>query len=424
MKASVPLMAILKRQANSLLVLSSIVFTLLFAEGACRIINFFTHFMDTYDLKQLAATYSAHPQLNHTINPNFDKMMPAQKGTDIPGYGLKANSLGFRFEEKRFEIKEPVVFRIAVLGDSQIEGFFEEEYTLPKLLEKDLTGRLKSGKRIETMNFGVSSHSTLIHYVNLKRYVLNYQPDLVILHFDLTDVYDDNVRYKELTAWDGVGNPDYVKPSLYYLNLYFNINGKSISAIDYGSQLSSLRPVYSPARIRIWLLDHSVLFKYLYAKTHSGQQLLTLYLRELEPLYPGIATMRKDDNIATLLQWCETNDSDDMRQQIAFSFGVLEKIFTLLKRNNIPLVVITVPNMAHLRENGQPPVWSRYPLEALGGFCRERGIPFHCPLTEFDAEAKKGNKIYFSDAMHNNPAGMKIWSRSLSTYLLKAGVVR
>lgn len=406
---------------NCLLAATAVVGTLLLLEGGLRIVNRFTRFLDAYDLKRITGAYAAHPYLNHTIKPDCDTLVPPQQGADIPGYHLRANALGFRFDAKRFAVKAPGVFRIAVVGDSQVEGFFAEEHTLSSLLERDLSA---APRRVEVMNFGVSSHSTIINYVKLKRYVLAYRPDLVLLHFDLTDVYDDNVRYRELTVWDDAGDPDYVKPSLYYTNLFFNLNGKTFSVVDYGRQRASLKPIYDPTRLRLWLLDHSALFTYVYARTHSGQEVLALYLRELEPLYPGISSLQRVDTIASLLQWCAFHDTPELRKQMQFTFSMLERTCQLLKRHHVPVVVISIPNLAHLGEDNREPLWSRDAIEHIASFCRERNIPFHCPLSEFDAEVRQGRTIYYSDGMHNNPAGMRIWSRSLAAYLLGRGLVR
>ena len=164
-----------------------------------RTVDSFTHFMDTYDLRRVVEIYSAHPSLNHTLTPSKDYLRAADR--DRPAYRLQTNALGFRFDEARFRDKDPTAFRIAVLGDSLVEGH-EEAFTLPRLLEKELAAVRITGRRIETMNWGVMSYSPLIHYVNLRRNILRYDPDLVLLHFDLTDVFDDNVRYKDITRWD------------------------------------------------------------------------------------------------------------------------------------------------------------------------------------------------------------------------------
>jgi lysophospholipase L1-like esterase len=113
-----------------------------------------------------------------------------------------------------------------------------------------------------------------------------------------------------------------------------------------------------------------------------------------------------------------------MQKQMEFSFSILDKIFKLLERNNIPVVVITIPNRAHLSGTNQPSVWTRDSIDHIEAFCHKRGIPFHCPLTEFDDEVKRGTLLYYSDDMHANPTGMKLWSKSLSAYLLKTDIIR
>ncbi len=70
------------------------------------------------------------------------------------------------------------VYRIALLGDSMVEGLqVPIEQTFGKLIEKKLN---QSGKRsVQILNFGNSGYSTAQEYLQLKQKVFKYQPDLV-----------------------------------------------------------------------------------------------------------------------------------------------------------------------------------------------------------------------------------------------------
>lgn len=363
--------------------------------------------MDAYNLRHIVEVYSAHPFLNHTLTPNTDEVRPAHANINIPSYRLRTNSLGFRFDEKRFREKRPGAFRIAILGDSHVEGY-QEEFTLPYLLEKKLSARKPRGRKLEAMNFGVASYSALIHYVNLQRNVLQYHPDLVVLHFDMTDIFDDNVRYKDLTSWDKDGNPESVGPNI---SLNLNIDGHCVSTFDYGAELAARRPLYSPRRARIWLLDNSHLFLFFYFKTHSPGQIVAVYFNELRKVNPKISDSVKGGNT---LQWCTDYADPRLQAQIEFSFGILDKIQALLRRNKIPLVITTLPCKIQLQSINRQPRWPLYPLQRIAAFCRSRNLPFYCPLQEFAAALRTGTELYYSDDMHLNNQGQELWAESLA----------
>lgn len=99
------------------------------------------------------------------------------------------NADGMR--EPGITIEKPAgVYRIALLGDSQIEAIqvpLEKSYG--KLLEKQLTEILH--RPVEVLNFGVSGYSTVQEYLLMKRNVFKYQPDMVLLGYDGRDMFEN-----------------------------------------------------------------------------------------------------------------------------------------------------------------------------------------------------------------------------------------
>ena len=409
----------MNRKKKAFAVVSCLLGTLIgiiLLELGFRVLDFFKPFMGQYNLNDIAHFYSAHPFLNHTITPNLNCDIPKHININIPAYHLKTNALGFKFDLERFRSKETNRFRIAVLGDSLIEGY-QEEFTLPSLLMRKLGTGLSKDRHIEVMNFGVGSYSTIIHFVNLKKNVLQFDPDLVILHFDMTDVFDDNHRYKKLTVWEKDGDPAAVHPSLAYS---INIDGHTVSIFRLGKELSSLRPWYSPYRIRIWLIEHSYLFKFFNFQVYSHDDILKVYFRELESIYPKFSMMKnKNRSYSNILEWCVNYDHPRLQKEIRFSFGILDKIHSFLKSKKIPLLIITLPNRAQLKGKKEKALWSRHAIDKVRGFCRERSILFHVPLPEFEAALRDDKVIYFSDNMHPNNMGQTIWAESLAGYIKK-----
>lgn len=104
--------------------------------------------------------------------------------------------------EPNLQIAKPQgVYRIALLGDSMVEGLqVPIGDTFGKLLEKDLQAEnvkataLKAecqGKTIEVLNFGTSGYSTVQEYIQLDKQVFKYAPDMVIVGYNSRDMFEN-----------------------------------------------------------------------------------------------------------------------------------------------------------------------------------------------------------------------------------------
>lgn len=103
------------------------------------------------------------------------------------GKMIHINSDGFRDHE--FAIpKAPNTYRILVLGDSFTWGVgLDVEQTSPKVLERQLNAR-GAGPKIEVMNAAIPGYNTLEHLRLLKNRGLKYEPDTVLLVYNLNDI--------------------------------------------------------------------------------------------------------------------------------------------------------------------------------------------------------------------------------------------
>ncbi|MEK7671201.1 MAG: hypothetical protein AAB344_03165, partial [Bacteroidota bacterium] len=139
--------------------------------------------------------------LHHRYSPNtMSRIKTPEFDTD---YSI--NSLGLR--DKEYTIQKPLnTFRILMVGDSFTEGCGVYSYAaFPKQLEARLQTQHDS-LGFEVINCGIKSYSPLLEYLYLKNYGLQLSPDLVILNFDLSDVYDDG-GYTALARFDENGIP-------------------------------------------------------------------------------------------------------------------------------------------------------------------------------------------------------------------------
>jgi hypothetical protein len=120
------------------------------------------------------------------------------------GVQISTNSFGFRDREWQVD-KRPGAIRIAVLGDSFIEGIqVALEQTATHQLEQRLASRFP-GQAIEAMNFGVSNYGVGQYLMVYEEYVRRFQPDYVVafasyLNFTRTTQRELSSRLQEFYA--------------------------------------------------------------------------------------------------------------------------------------------------------------------------------------------------------------------------------
>lgn len=117
---------------------------------------------------------------------------------------VRINSQGLRDDE--ILPKQQDELRILMLGDSFTWGYgVEQEETFSELLEE------KTNTNV--INAGATSYSPILEYLFLKNKGLSYQPEVVILNLDLSDLQDDYIR-EQKAQYDANGeliavyNPD------------------------------------------------------------------------------------------------------------------------------------------------------------------------------------------------------------------------
>lgn len=116
---------------------------------------------------------------------------------------LQINSLGYRDVEHRLE-KQVNTFRVAVLGDSFAEARqVSLKDTFWSHLGHDLGGcPALAGKQVEVLNFGVGGYATTGELLTLRKDVLQFSPDLVLLAFYAgNDVQDNSKELSQESGW-------------------------------------------------------------------------------------------------------------------------------------------------------------------------------------------------------------------------------
>jgi lysophospholipase L1-like esterase len=109
---------------------------------------------------------------------------------------VRINSAGFRDIERSIA-KPPGTLRVAVIGDSFTEGLqVAQEETFTAVAERTLERcGATAARRVEVLNFGVSSYGTAQELILLRDRVLAYRPDVVVeAVFAGNDISDNSLE--------------------------------------------------------------------------------------------------------------------------------------------------------------------------------------------------------------------------------------
>ena len=138
-----------------------------------------------YEPRLLGSSQFVVPSQNPLIRW---ELRPGERGY-LNGVSIKINSAGMR--DREYALEKPAdTYRIAVTGDSFTFGVgvpFEDTY--PKLLEGRLNESRKGPVRYEVMNFACGGYGTVDEVEVLKEKALPFAPDLIVLGFNITDLY-------------------------------------------------------------------------------------------------------------------------------------------------------------------------------------------------------------------------------------------
>ncbi len=156
---------------------------------------------------------------------------------------VKLNSAGFH-DVEHSKAKPPNTFRVAVLGDSFTEAMqVPEDKSFTSLMAQDLDNCSPlAGKKIETLNFGVSGYGTAQELLILRHYVWDYSPDVVVLAFFTGNDVQNNNRILQ---------DDPYRPYFVHQDGKLTLDNSFVNAPGWKSQFSKPRLMLS------WAIAHS-----------------------------------------------------------------------------------------------------------------------------------------------------------------------
>jgi len=127
----------------------------------------------TFWLTSAIYAASEDADVSYTFKPNYQGM--------AFGVDLHTNEWGFR--DKNWSLQKPDnTFRIALLGDSHAAGYgVPSQQSVGSRLDALLNQHDETEQQYEVMNFAVPAYNSHQQLAILKRYVLPYKPDLIIV---------------------------------------------------------------------------------------------------------------------------------------------------------------------------------------------------------------------------------------------------
>jgi len=150
---------------------------ILFLEGVMRILK--------PNYIPLATTTADHDEYLFPPDSSFRNKSSVPGEFDVI---CRLNNFGYRGKDFLREKPEGIA-RVFIVGDSFTFGVgAPEDQTISALVEQSLT---KKGYAVEVVNAGIGHTSPIRHYKNIRDIHLQYEPDLVILLIDASDLNDD-----------------------------------------------------------------------------------------------------------------------------------------------------------------------------------------------------------------------------------------
>jgi len=129
-----------------------------------------------------------------------DPYLPYRPNPDYSNGLLSHNSRGFRSKELTIPKPEDT-FRVAILGGSTVYTIKvnDNTKTFPHQLETLLREKHES-RNIEVLNAGVGGYTSWECLINFAFFVLDYEPDLLIMYLGVNDVH---ARFVETDSFEG-----------------------------------------------------------------------------------------------------------------------------------------------------------------------------------------------------------------------------
>ena len=335
---------------------------------------------------------------NDTVFHSSFVIYDREMGFRVRPYVRNSNRFGFNDRDYPLE-PAPGSYRIAVLGDSfNWAGGRTWNYT--RLLEKQLSER-SSDPRIEVINTGYPATHTGEQLLLLKRFVLQYNPNLLLLGFFAGNDFLNATPWRRRIAFGG-----------------------ATTDID-------LR------KGREWVLwNQPLLFR---SRAILGIHRLALAYQNTGKGRKGFLQMSRQRYLRLefgRMKFANLNRRDEFRVHQDLIFRSLTQMRAACKSRGIEFIVMAFPDEFQVDPSLRKAVWhhydenpSNYKIDRaqrlLEEFCAREKIEFWDLLPAFQEAHQTGQKLYLPNNSHWNEEGNRLAARELfskmATWLENAG---
>lgn len=322
------------------------------------------------------------------------------------------NAFGFVGEEINKK-KSPDTYRIVILGDSLTEAFqvpYQQNYSY--LLGQQLNQlKIRAYKNIEVINAGVSGYSPVSEWQYFRKFVKDFEPNLILLQLSGNSVFQDN-KTKAMSVFDEEGKP-------LLLSRFFvkDLESGKVGAIP--DKLTILE------RIHGWLIEKSRFYEYIAISIHKSQK--NKYHRkrcELPEFDDKNQFFAIDPNNALF------KDTTFYERLFTQTKGYLQSFATEAIDAKAQLIIFFIPNEGQLNLTEHIPATKEYTSTSfsndlnvkLDNFCATEHLAFFDLLPAF--ERNKLQEIYYPHDGHLTRLGHELVASQLAAYLIKHDVLK
>jgi lysophospholipase L1-like esterase len=278
---------------------------------------------------------------------------------------VKINSRGLRLDKDHSYARHGKP-RLAIMGDSFTWGYgVDNDERFSDILERDFFRT-----EVEVFNAGVIGYGTDQELLLYENEITKYQPDVVILALDLTDIYYDN--YQTLAY-------GYPKP-------HFEKDDKGGVRLN---NIAALRN-YNPADSKAFATGGLRVIKFLRERLNSSPLITDAYLKYL--VYSN-------------------------KVDLELSERLIKRFEASVKKDGGKFLVFIVPSRGDVRR-GRP----NYLVQEMVNFLQSNHI-LHCfPFDRFK-EVQKTTNLYFVNDEHFNEAGNRLAAEEIFSTLQKLQIL-
>lgn len=337
------------------------------------------------------------------------------------------NEFGFNDRDYPHQ-KKPGTYRILFVGDSfSWAGGLEGNYTA--ILEKKFEAEF-GDSRVEIINTGYDATHTGEQLKALKKYGLQYNPDLVVLAFFIGNDFFD------ATPW----------------RRRINVGGSQVD-IDTrtDTEIALFGKLVVPFRSRLYLFlrDQWATYQYLQTQrqnspppadqsetvanqtvtdvTQTSDAEIFSYTEENISEYYSELELYRIQIFNSVLANSVAADQFKIRED--FVFSNLLAMRDLLKEKNIRFMVVAYPDNIQVEESLRQVIFNQYDLDPshfqfdrpqnlLWQFCQEHQIEFYDLWSAFQAKQQEGQRPYLINDSHWNEIGNQVAAQYLFATLL------